>query len=100
MQMAFTDVMAEKPEAEDDAMSVEDICNAIQSLDLDGLEVVLDCMGKVVTDRKAAGTSDRKMGSDKARAFDSKLAKIEADNKAFISRWGSRIRVDNLGVKE
>lgn len=99
MQMAYTDPMAEKPEAEDDALSLEDICNAIATLDLDGLEAVLDCMNKVVPEKVEQRATDRKRGADKARAHNSKLAKIEANQKAFTARWGNRIRIDNLGVK-
>lgn len=99
MQMAFTDAMLEKNEAEDDALSVEDICNAISALDLDGLEAVLDCMNKIVPEKVEQRATDRKRGADKARAHDSKLANVEANQKAFTARWGNRIRIDNLGVK-
>jgi hypothetical protein len=81
-------------------MSVEAVCDVIAAMELDDLEQVVNYIGKMMDDRKVGNAADLKRGADKARAFDSAHRRVEANSKGFASRWGTRITVDNMGVRK
>lgn len=91
MQMGFTDAMLENPDAEDDnEEAIQTMIGLIAKLkndNPDGYAKVLDAVAAMERE------NNQSLASDKA------LFAADRAQSGFASRYGNRIRIDNLGIR-
>lgn len=131
MQMAFTDAMAEKPEATDiDDDTIQTFISLAAKLkeadpegyrkfiaaltgnpevsdeDADKKPATLSTDAKALADRIGSDEAFKREVSEAAHRVKRRIAAVDASEKeaknqaAFESRWGNRIKVDNIGVQK